>query len=49
MAKLAGRSKGELRVVDEGSAYLRLPPGMPEQGSLYSRLRVLLAPDSEIG
>ncbi len=45
MEKLAKQSRGELRVVDESSAYLRMPPGAKNQEELYKRLKRVLAPD----
>ncbi len=46
MEKLAQQSAGELRVIDESTAYYRLPPGTPRQEDLYARLKRLLAPDA---
>ncbi len=40
--RLARASKGELRIVDDQSAYLRLPPGVIDPLQLYHRLRTLL-------
>jgi transcription-repair coupling factor (superfamily II helicase) len=48
MEKLAKQSGGELRVVDESSAYMRMPPGPKSQEELYERLRrVLVSRDAE--
>ena len=44
MRKLAEQSGGELRVVDEHSAYLRLSTTEMGQEALYRRLRRLLTP-----
>ena len=43
--RLADRSKGRLRVVDERSAYFRLTPAENrDAGSLYQVLKTLLRP-----
>jgi hypothetical protein len=44
MQKLAAQSAGELRVVDEHSAYLRLSTAEVGQEPLYRKLRELLTP-----
>src|SRR5262249_35638102 len=41
--RLADRSGGRLRVVDETSAYLRLAPGEAEPSALYAILKELLS------